>query len=40
MGNGMYANAAGSQNGTDSRGMLLRNPDKLTGITIPRAISR
>src|SRR5215471_13375133 len=27
MGNGVYANAAGSQDGRDSRGMLLRNPD-------------
>jgi hypothetical protein len=29
MGNGTYANASGSQSGTDSRGMVLRNPDNL-----------
>jgi hypothetical protein len=29
MGNGTYANAAGSANGADSRGMLLRNADSL-----------
>lgn len=29
MGNGSYANAAGSQNGLDSRGMVLRNPDNI-----------
>lgn len=29
MGNGTYANSAGSQNGLDSRGILLRNPDGL-----------
>jgi uncharacterized membrane protein len=27
MGNGIYANSSGSQNGSDSRGILLRNPD-------------
>ena len=29
MGNGTYANAAGSQDGRDSRGILLRNPDNV-----------
>src|SRR5262249_55744838 len=29
MGNGAFANASGSQNGADSRGMVLRNPDNL-----------
>ena len=29
MGNGVYANASGSSNGVDSRGMILRNPDNL-----------
>ena len=29
MGNGTYANASGSQDGRDSRGILLRNPDNL-----------
>src|SRR5215467_10954044 len=29
IGNGVYANASGSQDGRDSRGMLLRNPDAL-----------
>jgi hypothetical protein len=29
MGNGMYVNSAGSINGSDSRGMLVRDPDNL-----------
>jgi len=30
MGNGKYANSAGSRDGRDSRGILLRNPDSLS----------
>jgi putative Ig domain-containing protein len=40
MGNGRYANSAGSTNGSDSRGMLLRNPDNLMNSSDYRFIEQ
>jgi len=40
MGNGTYANASGSINGRDSRGMVLRNPDNLMNTSEYRFVGQ
>jgi len=40
MGNGKYANSAGSKDGRDSRGILLRNPDSLSNSSQYQFVSQ